>query len=162
MDVYALHLAMAALVGASFVAVSAYYMHGKTLSQLLEFALSVERERAAAGGGNEDGEAEMDGETYRRASLRRGQQKYLRRKGAGYYRRGGGSASLPDVILAAEVDVEKEERMRLAMKGPFSAVAVAAEDDHRSPPIPPGLPRLHMVSEGNHGSPEFWSEFSPE
>ncbi|MFS7976987.1 putative AMP deaminase [Helianthus anomalus] len=45
MDAYALHLAMAALVGASFVAVSAYYMHRKTLNQLLEFAKSVERDR---------------------------------------------------------------------------------------------------------------------
>ncbi|KAJ0713935.1 putative AMP deaminase [Helianthus annuus] len=45
MDPYALHLAMAALVGASFVAVSAYYMHRKTLDQLLEFAKLVEKER---------------------------------------------------------------------------------------------------------------------
>ncbi|XP_020266084.1 probable AMP deaminase [Asparagus officinalis] len=45
MDAYALHLAMAALVGASFVAVSAYYIHRKTLSELLEFARAVERER---------------------------------------------------------------------------------------------------------------------
>ncbi|XP_017698170.2 uncharacterized protein LOC103706702 [Phoenix dactylifera] len=160
MDAYALHLAMAALVGASFVAVSAYYMHRKTLSQLLEFARSVERERAAAaGGGHEDGGVEMDGETYRRASLRRGKQKHHRRKGAGYYRRRGGSTSSPDVILAAEVDGEKEEeekQMRLAIKGPFRAAAGPAEDDHRS------LPRLHMVSEGNRGSPEFLSGFSPE
>lgn len=40
-----MHLAMAALVGASFVAVSAYFMHRKTLNQLLEFARTVERER---------------------------------------------------------------------------------------------------------------------
>nr|XP_043635920.1 AMP deaminase-like [Erigeron canadensis] len=45
MDTYALHLAMAALVGASFVAVSAYYMHRKTLDQLLEFAKTIEKER---------------------------------------------------------------------------------------------------------------------
>ncbi|KAG1371559.1 putative AMP deaminase-like [Cocos nucifera] len=139
MDAYALHLAMAALVGASFVAVSAYYLHWQTLSQLLEFTRSVERERAAAGGGDEDGGVEMDGETYRRASLRRGQQKHHRQKGAGYYRRCGGSASSPDVILAAEVDGEKEEEEE-------EAVAAAAEDDHRS------LPRLHMVSEGNKQS----------
>ncbi|KAL0316412.1 UNVERIFIED_CONTAM: AMP deaminase [Sesamum radiatum] len=45
MDAYSLHLAMAALFGASFVAVSAYYMHRKTLNQLLEFAKAVERDR---------------------------------------------------------------------------------------------------------------------
>nr|XP_010920819.1 probable AMP deaminase [Elaeis guineensis] len=155
MDTYALHLAMAALVGASFVAVSAYYMHRKTLSQLLEFARAVERERAAAGGGNEDGGVERDGETYRRSSLRRGHQSHSRRKGAGYYRRGGGSVSLPDVILAAEVDGEEEDegeqQMRLAMNGPLLA-AVTAEEDHRSLPIPPGLPRLHTVPEGGKQS----------
>ncbi|KAG1339076.1 AMP deaminase [Cocos nucifera] len=155
MDTYALHLAMAALVGASFVAVSAYYMHRKTLSQLLEFARAVERERAAGGGGNEDGGVERDGETYRRSSLRRGHQSHSRRKGAGYYRRGGGSVSLPDVILAAEVDGEEEDeeeqQMRPAMNGPLSAAAIA-EEDHRSLPIPPGLPRLHTVPEGSKQS----------
>ncbi|GJY04154.1 AMP deaminase-like protein [Tanacetum coccineum] len=44
MDPYAMHLAMAALVGASFVAVSAYYMHRKTLNQLLEFAKTLEKD----------------------------------------------------------------------------------------------------------------------
>lgn len=39
-----MHLAMAALVGASFVAVSAYYMHRKTLDQLLEFAKTFEKD----------------------------------------------------------------------------------------------------------------------
>nr|GEW10901.1 AMP deaminase [Tanacetum cinerariifolium] len=74
MDPYAMHLAMAALVGASFVAVSAYYMHRKTLNQLLEFAKTLEKDNnldddynknkgggrrnrrgAAAGGEDEDG-----------------------------------------------------------------------------------------------------------
>ncbi|GJZ44069.1 AMP deaminase [Tanacetum coccineum] len=75
MDPYAMHLAMAALVGASFVAVSAYYMHRKTLNQLLEFAKTLEKDnnlddgfddyknkgggrrnrRGAAGGEDEDG-----------------------------------------------------------------------------------------------------------
>uniref|UniRef100_A0ACD5WR12 Uncharacterized protein n=1 Tax=Avena sativa TaxID=4498 RepID=A0ACD5WR12_AVESA len=41
---YALHLAVATLVGASFAAASAYYMHRKTLDQLLRFARSLDRE----------------------------------------------------------------------------------------------------------------------
>ncbi|XP_008778143.2 probable AMP deaminase [Phoenix dactylifera] len=156
MDAYAIHLAMAALVGASFVAVSAYYMHRKTLSQLLEFARTVERERAAAGDDDEDGGVEREGEAYRRSSLRRGHQQHSRRKGAGYYRRGGGSASLPDVILAAaevdgEEEDEEEQQMWPAMNGPLSAAATA-----EGLPIPPGLPRLHTVPEGSkqsiHGS----------
>ncbi|KAK6943472.1 AMP deaminase [Dillenia turbinata] len=44
MDAYTLHLAMAALVGASFVAVSAYHMH-RTLTQLLDFAKTYAAEK---------------------------------------------------------------------------------------------------------------------
>ncbi|KAL6146225.1 hypothetical protein ACLB2K_056908 [Fragaria x ananassa] len=84
MESYAVHLAMAALVGASLVAVSAYYMHRKTLTQLLEFAKTVERERDE----NSDG---GDADSPQQMRKRRGQ----RRKGGGYYRRGSGS--LPDV-----------------------------------------------------------------
>ena len=84
MESYAVHLAMAALVGASLVAVSAYYMHRKTLTQLLEFAKTVEREREDNSDGGADSPQHM--------KKRRG---HARRKGSGYYRRG--SASLPDV-----------------------------------------------------------------
>ncbi|KAG0473720.1 hypothetical protein HPP92_015577 [Vanilla planifolia] len=45
MDSYALHMAMAALAGASLAAVSSYFLHRKALAELLEFALSVERGR---------------------------------------------------------------------------------------------------------------------
>jgi AMP deaminase len=77
---------MAALFGASIVAVSAYYMHRKTLTQLLEFARTVELE------GGSDG-----GDSPRR---RRGGSK---RRGNGSYRRGSGS--LPDVTaLSGGVD----------------------------------------------------------
>ena len=48
-----MHLAMAALVGASFVAVSAYYMHRKTLNQLLEFAKTLEKD--SSGNRDDDG-----------------------------------------------------------------------------------------------------------
>lgn len=36
---------MAALLGASFAAISAYYMHHKTLSQLIEFTQSIDRNK---------------------------------------------------------------------------------------------------------------------
>ncbi|XP_044508391.1 AMP deaminase-like [Mangifera indica] len=123
MDAYALHLAMAALVGASFVAVSAYYMHKKTLTQLLEFAKSVDRERDE----NNISDADSPHHAKRHAS-RRAQG---RRKGNGYYRRG--SALLPDVM---------------AVPGPATD-----GDDRRNGPlpvqgIPPGLPKLNTLSEG--------------
>ncbi|KAL7585658.1 AMP deaminase [Lactuca sativa] len=89
MDAYSLHLAMAALVGASFVAVSAYYMHRKTLNQLLEFAKTVEKER-------NDGEDELL-QHYRKQNST---EKPLQRRNQGgringFYRRG--SASLPEI-----------------------------------------------------------------
>jgi len=123
MDAYALHLAVAALVGASVVAVSAYYMHRKTLTQLLEFAKTVERER--------EREDNSDLDSPQHLKKRRGH--HARRKGSGYYRRG--SASLPDVTeIAGGVDGGGEERRS---NGPLHVDG-----------IPAGLPRLHTLPEG--------------
>lgn len=123
MDAYALHLAMATLVGASFVAVSAYYMHRKTLTQLLEFAKTVERDREK----EENSDAGGGGDSPQHLKKRRS---HARRKGNSYYRRG--SASLPDVT---------------AISGGIDG------DDRRNGPvhvdgIPPGLPRLQTLPEG--------------
>ncbi|CAA0835857.1 AMP deaminase [Striga hermonthica] len=128
MDAYSLHLAMAALFGASFVAVSAYYMHRKTLNQLLEFAKAIESGREDAAAGEDGGGA---AELVKEYPTRR------RRKGdGGYYRRG--SASLPDVTT-------------------FSGGGVGEVDEKRNGPvhvdgIPFGLPRLRTLSEGNSGN----------
>ncbi|XP_074264498.1 AMP deaminase-like [Silene latifolia] len=124
MDNYSLHLAMAALVGASFVAVSAYYMHRKTLSQLLDFAKSLENERrreedAAAAAADEDDVAPRP---FRRR----------RKKSVGPYRRG--SASMSDVTTVGgggEVDGDDKRNGVLPVDG-----------------IPVGLPRLRTLSEG--------------
>ncbi|KAK3212334.1 hypothetical protein Dsin_017040 [Dipteronia sinensis] len=124
MDTYTLHLAMAALVGSSFVAVSAYYMHRKTLTQFLEFAKSVERDRDE----NSDAEGLPPQHNIKKqtsSSARRGGQG--RRKGSGYYRRG--SASLPDVTAISGAGIDGN--------GPLLLDG-----------IPPGLPRLHTLPEG--------------
>ncbi|PSS23834.1 AMP deaminase [Actinidia chinensis var. chinensis] len=123
MDSYAVHLAMAALVGASFVAVSAYFMHRKTLSQLLEFAKAVERE---------DAEDDLPQHLKKYAAEKR--RGHGRRKGSGYYRRA--SASLPDVT-AASGDIDGCERRN----GPVHVDG-----------IPTGLPRLHTLPEGKSSS----------
>lgn len=137
MNAYALHLAMAALFGASFVAVSAYYVHRKTLAQLLELARAVDRDR--------------DGGLKRGPSSRRGG----RRKGPGYYRRGAGSLSLPDVMAAAVLDGEEEEEEGDDDEPITRRRPVVNEDEDVLPsfPIPPGLPRLQTVPEGIYGSP---------
>lgn len=118
MDAYALHLAMATLVGASFVAVSAYYMHRKTLSQLLEFVKTVERERED----NSDVVGSLQNLNKRPSNSHH--------RGYGYYCRG--SASLPDVTaISGGIDVEDRWNGPIQVDG-----------------IPPGLPRLHTLPEG--------------
>ncbi|KAI4353380.1 hypothetical protein L6164_002336 [Bauhinia variegata] len=122
MDAYALHLAVAALVGASFVAVSAYYMHRKTLTQLLEFAKTVEREREK----DELSDGDMPQHLKKRLN-------HARRKMNGYY--GRGSASLPDVTAISGGMDGEEKRNGPLLDG-----------------IPAGLPRLHTLHEGKGSS----------
>lgn len=123
MDAYALHLAMAALVGASFVAVSAYYMHRKTLSQFLELTKTFEREREGEEAEEEDGK-QLSPRHYRRLPDRR------RQKSIGAYRRA--SLSLPDVTaISGEADAVDKRNSVLPVEG-----------------IPAGLPRLRSLSEG--------------
>ncbi|XP_034914093.1 AMP deaminase isoform X2 [Populus alba] len=125
MDAYALHLAMAALVGASFVAVSAYYMHRKTLTQLLEFAKTVERER------ERDDNSDGGGSSPQNLKKRRSQG---RRKGSNGHYNKRGSASLPDVTAISSGGIDGEEKRNgqvLYVEG-----------------IPAGLPRLHTLLEG--------------
>ncbi|XP_074578439.1 putative AMP deaminase [Curcuma longa] len=144
MDAYALHLAVAALVGASVVAVSAYYMHRKTLSQVLDFARAVERERDRRRG------AAVEGEEDEPRRRRRGQYG-PRCKSPGYYRRVGGSASLPDVTAAADTDGEEEDEA-LEEQQPLTNGPFLVEEDQKGYPIPAGLPRLQTVPEGNKQS----------
>ncbi|TKY63523.1 AMP deaminase [Spatholobus suberectus] len=119
MDAQAVHLALAALVGASVVAVSAYYMHRKTLAQLLEFARTVEREND---GGRSDAESPPAHSKKRRGASRR--------PSSGGYRRC--SASLPDVTaISSGLDGDEKRNGPVHVEG-----------------IPAGLPRLHTVREG--------------
>lgn len=124
MDAHALHLAMAALIGASFVAVSAYYMHRKTLTQLLEFAKTMDRERDREDG---DGEGDKSPQHFKK------RRNYGRRKGSGSYRRS--YASLPDVTAVSAAGGGDCEESR-------NNGTVYADV------IPPGLPRLHTLPEG--------------
>ncbi|KAL8146595.1 hypothetical protein AgCh_004354 [Apium graveolens] len=115
MDAYSIHLAMAALVGASFVAVSAYYMHRKTLAQLLEFAKTIDRDRE-----------DFDDEALQHLKAVKKRNMYRKRGSNGHYRRA--SASFPDV--------------REITNGGGEANGGDVDG------IPPGLPRLHTLSEG--------------
>lgn len=111
MDIYVLHLAMAALIGALFVAVSVYYMDRKTLTQLLEFAKTMNRDRNR---NIRDSDFEDD-------SLL---NKYSDKRRQGNRRDGGdGSGS---------------------GNGNGNANGSIYLDD-----VPPGLPKLHTVPEGN-------------
>ncbi|KAK9127442.1 hypothetical protein Syun_016239 [Stephania yunnanensis] len=127
MDSYTLHLAMAALVGASFVAVSAYYVHRKTLRELLEFAKAVERQREGHDGG-EEADSARAGDSPQHHFRRSAEKK---RNHSRRHRRASASASAPDVVAMAAT----------------STVGDAAGDD-RNFPIPAGLPRLQTLREG--------------
>eukprot|EP00257_Ricinus_communis_P022823 XP_015582669.1 AMP deaminase [Ricinus communis] len=121
---YTVHLAMAALVGASLVAVSAYYMHRKTLTQLLEFAKTVERDR-------DDNNSDLDSPLHLKQKRRSHHGGGGRRKGNGYYRRG--SASLPDVtVISAGDGEEKRNGPILLIKGNNTISGKAASHPKRS------------------------------
>lgn len=125
---------MAALVGASFVAVSAYYMHRKTLTQLLEFAKTVERDRDRD---LDDDEIERERDSpqqqhYNKKYIEKRRNHGGRRKGSGYYRRA--FASLPDVTSIAHSDEKRNGQLTV--------------DDDRNFSIPSGLPPLHTLHEG--------------
>ncbi|KAJ1381203.1 Metal-dependent hydrolase [Sesbania bispinosa] len=117
MDTYAFHLAMAALVGASAVAISAYFMHRRTLAQLLEFARAVD-----CADDEDDLVSAADEPNHLR---KRGR---TRRKGNGYYRRG--SASLPDVMAISGGGGEEKPNGLVTVQG-----------------IPAGLPQVHAFHE---------------
>ena len=143
MDAYALHLAMAALVGASVVAVSAYYMHRKTLTQLLEFAKTVEKDR--------DDNSDVDSPQATQHLKKRRSHSRRKGNGYGYYRRA--SASLPDVTAIS------------GGPGGGGGAGIDSEDRRSNGPInvdgiPVGLPRLHTLPEGmphSDYSPGEWS-----
>ncbi|XP_075510261.1 AMP deaminase-like isoform X2 [Primulina tabacum] len=127
MDTYSLNLAMAAFFGASVVAVSAYYMHRKTLNQLLEFAKAIERDR-------DDGAVQEEEEGDSVQHLKKYPSRTRRKARDGCYRRD--SASMPDVTS-------------------FSGGGGGQVDQRNGPlyvdAVPGGLPGLYMVPEGKPG-----------
>ncbi|XP_050235657.1 AMP deaminase [Mercurialis annua] len=135
---YTVHLAMAALVGASLVAVSAYYMHRKTLTQLLEFAKTVERDRERDYNSDDGGDVSPHHLKQKRRNRHDGGGGTGgRRKGNGYYYRRS-SASLPDVtVISGGGGGDGDEKW----------IGPAHVDG-----IPVGLPRLHTLPEGKAAS----------
>ncbi|KAL9269233.1 AMP deaminase-like protein [Drosera capensis] len=149
---YTLHVAMAALVGASLVAVSAYYMHRKTLSQLLDFAKSIEQNQIhnhdhSSSALTEEDEDDVEVSVRRQQFLKRSATAVdkVRKKKQGGQGQGGGqykniesfrrfSASLPDVTTATEREGGGGDERR---NGP-----VVVES------VPAGLPRLETLPEG--------------
>lgn len=138
MDAYTVHLAMAALVGASVVAVSAYYMHRKTLNQLLEFAKTIDKDR------DPDDVAAEDGGYLRKYGAAAATEKRRNRsRSNGYY--GRSSASFTDVTTANLGEVEERRN------GPIHVDS-----------IPAGLPRLHTLPEGKSRSAHSLRPTSPK
>lgn len=104
------------------MAVSAYFMNRRTLSQLMELAKAIER-------GDDFAAEDIAGDAAEQ-QLKRYPSRRRRKGNAGTNRRG--SASLPDVTTFSG-GVEAEERRN-------GLVHVDS--------IPAGLPRLHTLPEG--------------
>ncbi|XP_020583204.1 uncharacterized protein LOC110026567 [Phalaenopsis equestris] len=68
MSAFPFHMAIAALAGASVAAFSSYYLHRRSLAELLEFALAIERSR----GGTEADSSSSGG---RQVNLRKEKQR---------------------------------------------------------------------------------------
>ncbi|KAF6147006.1 hypothetical protein GIB67_036725 [Kingdonia uniflora] len=121
MDTYTtLHLAMAALLGASFVAVLDYYMHRKTLTQLLDFTKAIDRDRDRERETIEDGEHKKVFEKRRNQGGRRKTRR--------------GLSSLPDGVAVIESTAKRNGN-------------VVVEND-QGLSIPVGLPSLQTRNEG--------------
>ncbi|KAL8154253.1 hypothetical protein V2J09_012013 [Rumex salicifolius] len=143
MDSYSLHLIMAALVGASVVAVCDLFMHRKMFSDLIELtkARGLESQRD-----NEDAaDDEVSPRHSRPLSDKRrihadGRSGEARRSGMAGYRRV--SSSLPDVTIISRDAYGGEGVTEERRNGP----AFSAEG------IPIGLPPLHSVTEGKYGN----------
>jgi AMP deaminase len=109
-------------------------MHRKTLTQLLEFAKTVERER--------ERDDSSDGGGSSPQNLKKSRSHGQRKGSNGHYNKRG-SASLPDVTAISGGGIDGEEKRNgqvLYVEG-----------------IPAGLPRLHTLLEGM-----IMPDFSPE
>ncbi|XP_072979716.1 uncharacterized protein [Typha angustifolia] len=127
MDSYTLHVAVAALLGASFAGISAYYMHSQTLSQLLDFARAVEtdRDRDFLRRSRRDGSGGDDAATFKRPPRR----SFRRRE-----------------VSAADLEVERKVEEWPVMINGMALEPTVVEERSRSLPVPSGFPR---IQEGN-------------
>ncbi|XP_072982234.1 uncharacterized protein [Typha latifolia] len=129
MDSYTLHVAVAALLGASFAGISAYYMHSQTLSQLLDFARAVEidrdRDRDFLRRSRRDGSGGDDA-----AAFKRPQRRSFRRRG----------------VSAADLEVERKVEEWPVMINGMILEPTVVEERSRSLLVPSGFPR---IQEGN-------------
>lgn len=147
-DASVLQLAMAALLGASVMAVSAFYIHKRSVDQVLKQTLNSRRQKSTA---DEDGtldsdpdEYEDNDEYYRHRSRNqpnkngrwRNPVSPSRNRESGYYR---SSSSMPDVTCAAWSNGVRDSRDLTASLGNLAS-------------IPAGLPRLHTRREGSSQS----------
>ncbi|XP_078435283.1 AMP deaminase, putative / myoadenylate deaminase [Wolffia australiana] len=129
MDDYVLHMAMAALVGASIVAISAYSMHRKTLEQVLEYARRERSRRKVRNRGPDEDNFEEDENS--ELDCPSPPAKFDKRE-----HRSQRSSALADVNL---------------VNGSFNGDVDKVEDS-KSLSFPPQLPRLQIHPEGNRQS----------
>eukprot|EP01018_Ginkgo_biloba_P003890 Gb_35523 [translate_table: standard] len=157
-DASALQLAMAALVGASVMAVSAFYLHKRTVDQLLERTLEFRRQIAYEDGTVDD-ELQENGDEEENYKQKRRHQRNRRwrkpdspsRSRDGAYCRS--SSSMPDVTTAAWSNGGLDYYGKPCAKSPSNIDyknRIGSFGNLSS--IPPGLPRVHTQREGSSQS----------
>lgn len=142
MDIFsssALHLVMATLVGASVMAASAYYVHRRTVDQLLEFKRRIDEEQ----------QNELEHTVAKKRAPRYHSKTYSRN-----------SNSMPDFTAARGLELHNDEHRRNC--GTYERVIGAVEQRRGSfanlTSIPSGLPRVQTRREGSR---QFLTPKSP-
>lgn len=168
MDEYAVHLAIAAIAGASVVAISAYFMHRKTLAQILEFARSMEKERDRV----KEKDAKENSTLLEESAGNAGGMYHYKRRNHLSRRRiaiGRTSASLPDVTVARKMNgTEGEERGIGSDAEVVSTEMVFKDDDddddyYKGMGVPPGLPKVQTFPKGTTFKLQLMvRDFTPE
>ncbi|KAK8935820.1 putative AMP deaminase [Platanthera zijinensis] len=114
MDAYALHMAIAALVGASVASFCSYYLHRQSLSQFLQFALDMELHRV-------EEESDYYSQIYQK-------KKQLRRARSHGRRRRSGAENTAAMTEAADRFVDERDRYEVTKEGDLSRIETSPGD----------------------------------
>ncbi|KAG0460329.1 hypothetical protein HPP92_023457 [Vanilla planifolia] len=106
MDAYVFHMAVATLAGASVAALSCYFLHRKSLAQLLEFALMAERVRVGGQSADSSCVSKRKGRQRRGLPMQQGRRMRQRPGGAAGWTAEGANG----LVMEKSGDAGKKDR----------------------------------------------------